>query len=168
MWAGDNQALALVCDQPFRMFMRRQRRRSGTFWFQTGSFASGKESIRCQLARVGDSVRIMSNSPLVPTTAVAAFGLMGGFLAGRRTGRRDLAGALFAATGAWCARGWYRASGPVAAAGLSALYVAGMGVSHPLAKRIGAWPSVAVVTAVTVTTAELVTRIGAGNTVAGR
>jgi len=110
----------------------------------------------------------MSSSPLAPTTAVAAFGLMGGFLAGRRTGRRDLAGALFAATGAWCARGWYRASGPVAAAGLSALYIAGMGASHPLAKRIGAWPSVAVVTAVTVTAAELVTRTGAPDTVAGR
>ena len=93
---------------------------------------------------------------------------MGGFLAGRRTGRRDLAGALFAATGAWCARGWYRASGPVAAAGLSALYIAGMGASHPLAKRIGAWPSVAVVTAVTVAAAELVAPAAARSTVAGR
>ena len=110
----------------------------------------------------------MSNSPLTPTTAVAAFGLIGGFLAGRRTGRRDLAGALFAAAGAWCARDWYRTSGPAAAAGLSTLYIAGMGGSHPLAKRIGAWPSVAVVTAVTVAAAELVTRTGARGTVAGR
>jgi hypothetical protein len=110
----------------------------------------------------------MSNAPLVPSSAVAAFGLTGGFLAGRWTRRRDLAGALFAAAGAWCARDWYRASGPVAAAGLSALYTAGMAGSHPLAKRIGAWPSVAVVTAVTVAAAELVTRTARRSTAAGR
>nr|WP_231918204.1 hypothetical protein [Microlunatus sagamiharensis] len=32
--------------------------------------------------------------------------------------------------------------------GLSALYVLGFGASHPLARRIGAWPSVLAVTAV--------------------
>jgi hypothetical protein len=110
----------------------------------------------------------MTDTPPVPSSAVAAFGLTGGFLAGRWTGRRDLAGALFAAAGAWCARDWYRESGPVAAAGLSALYTAGMAGSHPLAKRIGAWPSVAVVTAVTVAAAELVTRTAAPSRVAGR
>jgi hypothetical protein len=103
----------------------------------------------------------MSNTAMVPSSAVAAFGLTGGFLVGRLTGRRDMAGALFAAAGAWCARDWYRASGPVAAAGLTALYTAGMGGSHPLAKHIGAWPSVAVVTAVTVAAVELVTRTAA-------
>jgi hypothetical protein len=106
----------------------------------------------------------MSGAPLVPSSAVAAFGLTGGFLAGRRTGRGDLAGALFAA-GAWCARDWYRASGPVAAVGLSALYTAGIAGSHSLAKRIGAWLSV---TAVTAAAAELVTRAAAPGTVAGR
>jgi hypothetical protein len=110
----------------------------------------------------------MSNTALVPSSAVAAFGLIGGFLAGRWTGRRDLGGALFVAAGAWCAREWYRESGPVAAAGLSALYTAGMGGSHPLAKRIGAWPSVAVVTAVTVAAAELVRSTAAHAKVADR
>jgi hypothetical protein len=66
---------------------------------------------------------------------------------------------LFAAAGAWCARDWYRVSGPAAAAGLSAVYVAAMGGSHPLAKRIGAWPSVVAVTAATVAASEVVTRI---------
>ena len=94
-------------------------------------------------------------------SAVAALGLAGGFLVAQRTGRRDLGGALFAAAGAWCARDWYRASGPAAAAGLSAVYVAAMGGSHPLARRIGAWPSVAVVTALTVAAAELVSRTAA-------
>ena len=48
--------------------------------------------------------------------------------------------------------------GPAAAASLAAAYVAAVGGSHPLARRIGAWPSVAVVTAVTVAAAEVVNR----------
>lgn len=104
----------------------------------------------------------------VPSSAVAALGLTGGYLAGRWTGRRDLAGALFAAAGAWCARDWYRASGPAAALGLTAVYAAAMGGSHPLAKRIGAWPSVITVTVITVAATELVTRTAARSTAAGR
>ena len=100
----------------------------------------------------------MNDTPASVTSAVAALGLTGGFLVARQTGRRELGGALFAAAGAWCAWDWYRAAGPAAAAGLGALYVAAMGGSHPLAKRIGAWPSVAAVTAVTVAATELVTR----------
>jgi hypothetical protein len=100
----------------------------------------------------------MSDTSTALSSAAAAFGLVGGFAVARWTGRRELGGAVFAAAGAWCARNWYRASGPAAAAGLSTLYVAAMGGSHPLAKRIGAWPSVAAVTAVTVAAAELVTR----------
>jgi hypothetical protein len=98
-------------------------------------------------------------SPPLMSSAVAASGLVGGFLLARATGHRELGGALFAAAGAWCARDWYRASGPTAAAGLSALYVAAMGGAHPLAKRIGAGPSVIAVTAATVAAAEVVTRI---------
>lgn len=92
-------------------------------------------------------------------SAVAALGLTGGFLAARRTGRREVGGALFTAAGAWCAREWYRASGPLCAAGLTALYAAAMAGSHPLAKRIGAWPSVLAVTTATVAAAEAVTRV---------
>jgi hypothetical protein len=84
-----------------------------------------------------NSVRGMRNISVVPSSAVAALGLSGGFLAGRWSGRRDLAGMLCAAAGAWCAREWYRSSGPAAAAGLSAVYAAAMGGSHPLARRIG-------------------------------
>jgi hypothetical protein len=101
----------------------------------------------------------VSNRSAAPPSAVAALGLVGGYLAARRTGRRDLGGALFAAAGAWCAREWYRASGPVAMVGLSALYAAAMGGSHPLAKKAGAWPSVLAVAAVTAAASELVTRL---------
>jgi hypothetical protein len=94
------------------------------------------------------------------SSAIAALGLVGGFAVARRTGRRELGGALFAAAGAWCAREWYRAHGPAAAVGLGAVYVAAMGGSHPLAKRVGAWPSVVAVTAVTVAAIEAATRAG--------
>lgn len=100
----------------------------------------------------------MSGASASVPSVVATAGLVGGFFVARRTGRRELGGALFAAAGAWCAREWYRACGPAAAAGLGAVYVAAMGGSHALAKHIGAWPSVAVVTAVTVAAAEVVTR----------
>jgi hypothetical protein len=101
---------------------------------------------------------LMRDTSTAVSSAVAALGLTGGFLFARWTGRRELGGALFAVAGAWCARGWYRASGPAAAAGLSALYVAATGGSRPLAERIGGWPAVVAVTAATVTAAELVTR----------
>lgn len=102
----------------------------------------------------------MSDNRIPVASAAAALGLAGGFLLARQTGRRELGGALFAAAGAVSAWNWNRAAGPAAAAGLSALYVAAMGGSHPLAKRIGAWPSVAVVTAATVAAGEIVTRAG--------
>jgi hypothetical protein len=102
----------------------------------------------------------MSDTSTSLPSAVAALGLVGGFLVAQRTGRRDLGGALFATAGAWCVRVWYRSRGSAAAAGLGAVYVAAMGGSHPLAKRIGAWPSVAAVTVVTVAAAEVVNRAG--------
>ena len=80
-----------------------------------------------------------------PST-VAAAGLIGGFVLARRTGRRELGGLAFAAAGALCAPIWAARAGRTAAAGLSAGYVAAMGLSHPLAKKIGPWPSVLAVT----------------------
>ena len=49
--------------------------------------------------------------------------------------------------------GWNR--GPLVTAGLSALYIGAFGASHPLAKKIGAWPSVLTVTALTSGAAHL-------------
>lgn len=88
-----------------------------------------------------------------PSIAAAA-GLIGGFAAARYSGRRDIGGALFATAGIWCAWQWSRSSGPVTAAVLSAVYAAAMGGSHPLAARIGAWPSVLTVTAATAAASE--------------
>ncbi|MEZ0067779.1 hypothetical protein ABIA32_003795 [Streptacidiphilus sp. MAP12-20] len=47
-----------------------------------------------------------------------------------------------ALAGGLAARQWRGTAGPKAAAALSGLYVAAFAGSHPLAKRIRAWPSV--------------------------
>ncbi|POM24177.1 hypothetical protein BTM25_28040 [Actinomadura rubteroloni] len=78
----------------------------------------------------------------IPSAAVAASGLIGGYAAARFTRRRELGGVVLAAAGAWCAREWTRAAGPKGAAGLLTVYLAGFGGSHPLAKKVGAWPAV--------------------------
>lgn len=74
--------------------------------------------------------------------AVAAGGLVGGYGVARWTGRRPLGGVVLAAAGALAAREWQRRSGGVAAAGLSAAYLAAFAGAHPLAKKMGAWPAV--------------------------
>lgn len=84
----------------------------------------------------------------VQTAPLTALGLIGGFLTARETGVRWLGGAVLAAAGLYAGRTWLAKGGPAAAAGLGALYLGAFGASHPLAKRIGAWPSVAAVTAV--------------------
>lgn len=82
----------------------------------------------------------------VKTAPLVVLGLAGGFLVARETGIRTLGGALLAAAGVFAGRTWLRKRGPLVTGGLSAGYLAAFGLSHPLAKKIGAWPSVAVVT----------------------
>jgi hypothetical protein len=77
---------------------------------------------------------------------VVATGLVGGYAIARFSGRRELGGLFLAACGIWSARQWNRRGGPRLAIGLGLTYAGAFGASHPLAKRIGAWPSVAVVT----------------------
>lgn len=84
----------------------------------------------------------------IPTAPLVAVGLVGGFAAARFTGKRPLGGAVLAAAGVAAGKGWVEKVGPVGAAALTAVYVGAFGASHPLAKKIGAWPSVGVVTAV--------------------
>jgi hypothetical protein len=100
----------------------------------------------------------MRRPPVITPSSVSAAGLVGGFAVARYTGRREAGGAVFAAAGAWCAREWARRSGGPTAAALTALYVAAMGGSHPLAKKVGAWPSVVTVAGVTAAASELLGR----------
>ncbi|GAA3371946.1 hypothetical protein GCM10020367_24830 [Streptomyces sannanensis] len=78
----------------------------------------------------------------IPAGAVAASGLVGGYGVARWTKKRPLGGVALAAAGAVAAKEWYEAGGAKAAAGLSAAYVAAFAGSHPLAKKMGAWPAV--------------------------
>jgi len=78
----------------------------------------------------------------VPTAPIAAGSLIGGYVVARESGVRPLGGIVLAAGGAYLVRRWSHDAGTPAAAALLATYLAGFGLSHPLAKRIGAWPSV--------------------------
>ncbi|MFG3304145.1 hypothetical protein [Streptomyces wuyuanensis] len=78
----------------------------------------------------------------IPAAAVAASGLVGGYGVARWTGKRPLGGAALAAAGVAAERQWQQEAGGKAAAGLSAAYVAAFAGSHPLAKKVGAWPAV--------------------------
>ncbi|MEU5052013.1 hypothetical protein [Streptomyces sp. NPDC021096] len=78
----------------------------------------------------------------IPASLVAAGGLVGGYGVARWTKKRPLGGVALAAAGAVAAKEWHQKAGAGAAAALSGLYVAAFAGSHPLAKKIGAWPSV--------------------------
>ncbi|MGW7574225.1 hypothetical protein [Streptomyces sp. NPDC054765] len=78
----------------------------------------------------------------VPTAVVAAGGLVGGYATARWTKKRPLGGVALAAAGAVAAKGWRQKAGNATAVALSGAYVAAFAGSHPLAKKIGAWPSV--------------------------
>ncbi|MCS4534840.1 hypothetical protein [Corynebacterium sp. HS2168-gen11] len=84
----------------------------------------------------------------VSTASVVITGLVGGWLTARETGVRPIGGVILGAAGIWAARSWYAKGGIPLAAGLTATYVGAFGLSHPLAKKIGPWPAVAVVTSV--------------------
>ncbi|WP_354641745.1 hypothetical protein [Kitasatospora camelliae] len=93
----------------------------------------------------------------IPTAAVAAAGLIGGYGTARWSGRRELGGAVLAVAGAASAVQWRRTAGTGTAAALTGLYVAAFGGSHPLAKKIGAWPAVLAVTGVVAAASVLTT-----------
>ncbi|MGW2492505.1 hypothetical protein ACWCV9_35590 [Streptomyces sp. NPDC001606] len=78
----------------------------------------------------------------VPSAVVAASGLVGGYGVARWTKKRQLGGAVLAVAGVAAAQQWRRQAGGVAAGALTAAYVGAFAGSHPLAKKIGAWPSV--------------------------
>ncbi|NVM93697.1 hypothetical protein [Arthrobacter wenxiniae] len=69
--------------------------------------------------------------------------------AARATQDRRLGGAVLAAAGAAAFLGWRRNAGTGRAAGLTGAYLAAFGASHPLAKKMGAWPAVYTVTGAT-------------------
>ncbi|EGJ75071.1 hypothetical protein STTU_2282 [Streptomyces sp. Tu6071] len=87
--------------------------------------------------------------PTLPSAPIAAAGLLGGYATARFTKNRRLGGAVLAAAGTITHLQWRRTTTPRTATALTATYLTAFGASHPLAKKLGAWPSVAVVTAAT-------------------
>ncbi|GAA0574242.1 hypothetical protein GCM10010172_68570 [Paractinoplanes ferrugineus] len=85
----------------------------------------------------------------IPTAAITAGSLIGGWQLARRTGNRPLGGLVLAAGGALAGRDWARRTSPVVTGALVTTYLGAFALSHPLARRIGAWPAVLAVSAVT-------------------
>ncbi|MBP3089043.1 hypothetical protein EML15_07785 [Corynebacterium sp. sy017] len=83
----------------------------------------------------------------VNTALVTSLGLIGGWVSAKETGIRPLGGAILLGAGGWAARSWLKKTNPATTAALLGIYTAGFGLSHPLAKKIGPWPSVLSVTA---------------------
>ncbi|CUM40949.1 Conserved putative integral membrane protein [Streptomyces venezuelae] len=65
---------------------------------------------------------------------------------------------MLAGAGAVAAREWQQVGGAKAAVGLTSVYVAAFAGSHPLAKKIGAWPAVFSVAGAVAATSWAVTR----------
>ncbi len=82
-----------------------------------------------------------------PTAPIAGGSLIAGYLVARETGVRPLGGAVLGVAGVYLARRWVEDAGAPVAGVLLITYAAGFGISHPLAKKIGAWPSVLTVAA---------------------
>ena len=78
----------------------------------------------------------------VPTAPIVAGALVGGYLVARKTKMRALGGVVLAAGGVVAGRRWIKTAGPVGTTALIFVYLGSFGGSHPLAKKIGAWPAV--------------------------
>ncbi|WP_168581212.1 hypothetical protein [Gephyromycinifex aptenodytis] len=90
----------------------------------------------------------VSDATTVNTSRLVALGLLGGFVVASESGVRPLGGLVLGAAGAFAARTWLAKTDPATTAALTGIYLGGMGLSHPLAKKIGAWPAVFAVTGI--------------------
>ena len=91
----------------------------------------------------------------IPTAPVAAGALIAGYAVAATSGSRPLGGLVLAAGGLWCLRAWDRRNGRRTALVLGFVGTGAFVVSHLLATRIGAWPSVLTVAAATAAAAAL-------------
>ena len=91
-----------------------------------------------------------------PTALISAGSLIAGFAVAQLTGIRALGGAVLLLGAAACARTWLRTVGSALTATLLVVFFGAFVLSHPLAKVIGAWPSVLVVSVVTAAAAWLI------------
>ena len=97
----------------------------------------------------------LRDADLVQTAPVTALGLVGGYLVARETGIRPLGGVVLGGAGLLAGRSWLAKTDPATTAALSAIYLGGFGASHPLAKKVGAWPAVLGVAALSAAASHL-------------
>ena len=90
------------------------------------------------------------------TAPILAGSLIGGYLAAEATEHRHYGGVVLAAGGVVSLRSWVKTVGWGKALVLSVIYLAGFTGSHPLAKKIGAWPSVLTVAATSAVAAHVI------------
>ena len=91
-------------------------------------------------------------------TLASVTGLLGGYKVASTTGNRPLGGAVLGVCGIIAFMIWKRKAGAPRATFLTGLYLGAFGASHPLAKKIGAWPSVYTVTGITALASILIGR----------
>ena len=92
----------------------------------------------------------------VSTAPLAGLGLVAGYLVARESGIRPLGGVVLGLTGLYAGRTWLARAGAPGAAALTAIYLGGFAASHPLAKKVGAWPAVLGVAAVSAAASHVV------------
>jgi hypothetical protein len=90
-----------------------------------------------------------------PTAPVAAGSLIAGYAVAAGSGSRPLGGVVLLAGGLWCVREWARRNDARTAAELACVGLAAFALSHVLARSIGAWPAVLLVSAATALAAWL-------------
>jgi len=90
------------------------------------------------------------------TSVLAGLTLAIGFGVAQFTGNRPLGGVVLLVGAAVCGFRWWKSSGTSAVIACEAVFLVAFAVSHPLAKQIGAWPSVAIVAITTVALSYLI------------
>ncbi|WP_375387267.1 hypothetical protein [uncultured Amnibacterium sp.] len=93
--------------------------------------------------------------PRLIVPLLTSAGLLGGFGVARATGVRWAGGAVLGGVGAAVFTVVLRRGGAARATAVTLAYLGAFGGSHPLAKRLGAWPSVVAVAAATAVPAAL-------------
>jgi hypothetical protein len=83
----------------------------------------------------------------VPSAPIAAGSLIAGYAVASASGSRPLGGAVLFAGAACCVRLWSSRRGPRTAARLAGAELAAFILSHVIARGIGAWPAVLLVSA---------------------
>lgn len=99
----------------------------------------------------------------IRTAPIVASSLIGGYYVARSSKNRKLGAAVLGVGGVLAKAEWMKTSGPVTTTVLTGIFYGGFGLSHPLAKKIGAWPSVLTVAGVAAVSAHVLNdrKIGA-------